>query len=129
MRNVNWENFEDGPVRSTKERIHVTLNGEGKIFFNKKAWEALGSPDGVALMYDSREKLIGVRASLLHTRETYLLRLKQRKCTGWTINAAIFCRRYGIKPSETLAFTNVETTADRILMLDLNDVHSVKKKM
>ena len=128
MRDLNWENFDDGPVRSTKERIHITLNGEGKIFFNKKAWEALGSPDGVALMYDRRQKLIGVRASLLNRRETYLLRRKQRKFSGWVINAANFCRRFGINPSETLAFSDAKVDNDSVLLLDLNEVHSVKKR-
>jgi hypothetical protein len=127
MRNLNWETFEDGPIVRTRERVHVSIKRDCKMYFNKKAFEALGAPDGVALMYDSREKLIGVRASPLNRRETFLLRKKNRKETGWTINALNFCRRHDIDPGETLAFTNVEIIDGPILLLDLNDVHSVSK--
>lgn len=127
MPELKFENFDDGPVRSTKERMHVTINQEGKIFFNKKAWDALGSPDGVALMYDRRYSIIGVRPSTLNKRETYPLRLKQRKMTGWVIYAANFCKKFSICPDETLAFSDAKVNNDGILMLDLNGVHSVKK--
>src|SRR5215208_1566269 len=95
---LNWENFEDGPVRSTKERIHVTINNEGKIFFNKKAFEALGSPDGVSLMFDRRRMVIGVKATPLTQRSSYLLRKKQRKFSGHVINAMNFCKRVQVCP-------------------------------
>ena len=129
MRNLNWENFDDGPDRTTLDHIHVTLTSRGIIFFNLKAFEALGSPDGVALMFDSRQKVIGVRASLLNRRETYRLRRKHRRHNGWVINAMNFCRRFEIHPSETLAFTNIESIDGPILLLDLNEVHSVKKQL
>jgi hypothetical protein len=127
MKDLNWENFEDGPFIRTRERIHVTITRNCRIYFNKKAWEALGGPDGVALMYDSREKLIGVRASQPNRRETFRLRKKNNRETGWTINAMNFCRRYKIQSSETLAFTNVQSIDGPIIVLDLNDVHSVSK--
>jgi len=128
MRNLNWENFDDGPVHTTKEQIHVTIRSTGKIFFNKRAWEALGSPDGVALMYDSRQKVIGVRPSALNRRETYFLRKKHRRFNGWEIAARNFCRRFKILPSETYAFTNVESIDGPILLLDLNEVQPVSIK-
>jgi hypothetical protein len=105
----------------------VTIYADRTMYFNRKAFDALGSPDGVALMYDSREKLIGVRPSPLNRRETFLLRKKNRKDAGWTINALNFCRRHDIRPSETYAFKNVETIDGPILVLDLNDVRSVSK--
>jgi hypothetical protein len=127
MRNLNWENFDDGPVRTTKEHIHVTVRRDGKIFFNKRAWDALGSPAGVALMFDSRQQVIGVRPSALNRRETYSLRKKHRGHSGWEIAARNFCRRFKILPAETLAFTSVELIDGPILLLDLNEVQPVKK--
>ena len=126
MRNLNWENFDEGPVRSTKERIHVTINSQGKIFFNKKALEALGSPDGVALMFDSRQKVIGVRASPYNRRETYLLR-KHPNHAGRKISAMNFCRRFKVRPDGTYAFTTADVNNEGVLVLDLNEVHSVSK--
>ena len=126
MRNLNWEYFDDGPVSSPRERIYVTVNRDGRFFLNEKALEALGTPHGVALMYDRREKVIGIRPSQPNRRETHLLRGKHQS-TGRVIHAKRFCRRFDIRPSETYAFVNVESIDGPILLLDLNDVHSVSK--
>lgn len=124
----NWQDFEDGQPYGTANRVHVTINQEGKIFFNKLAVAALGSPDGVSLMYDSRQSVIGVKASPLNQRSSYLLRKKQKKYGGLVITAKNFCKRFGIYPTETLAFTAAEVDKDGILILDLNEVKSVGKR-
>ena len=43
------------------------------------------------------------------------------------VHAKNFCRHYAINPTETLAFLSPEVNKDGILVLDLNDVRSVKK--
>ena len=88
--------------------------------------EALGSPDGVALMFDSRQKVIGVRASPYNRRETYLLR-KHPNHAGRKISAMNFCRRFKIRPDGTYAFTTADVNNEGVLVLDLNEVHSVSK--
>ena len=122
----DWEDFEEGEAYTTKQRIHVTLNKECKMFFNRRALDALGAPDGVSLMYDRRRSVIGVKATPLNRASVYKLRPKQRKYSGHVITAKNFCRRFSICPDETLAFTTAEVR-DGILILDLNEVRSVKK--
>ena len=41
--------FEQGPREQTTDRIHVTITRRGEIFLNRRALEALGEPDSVAL--------------------------------------------------------------------------------
>jgi hypothetical protein len=127
MKPFEWEKFDDGEPYNTRKRIHVTINSEGKIFFNRKAFESLGSPDGVSLMYDRRRSTIGVTAAKLNEQGAYRLRQKQRKFTGHIISARNFCKRFNIFPDETLAFPAADVNNDGILILDLNDVRSVKK--
>lgn len=123
----SWEEFSDGAALNTKNRIHVTINSRCKIFFKRHALAALGLPNGVALMYDRHQKVIGVKASPLNRKGCYPLWKKQeRKSNGRMITAANFCRKYAIAPNETLAFPNAEVR-DEILILDLNDVRSVAK--
>ena len=55
----NPEEFEDGQPVETGKRIHLTINRHGKIFFNFRAIEALGVPDGVTLLYDRRKASLG----------------------------------------------------------------------
>lgn len=128
MAEYNWENFDDGEPHYSRDRIHVTISSFGKIYFNQKAFEALGSPDGVALMYERRKSVIGVRASTLHQSGAYRLRFRRKTDNGRIISAINFCKRFSICPEETLAFPSAEVNKDGILILDLNDIRSVKKK-
>ena len=123
----DWEEFEEGQTYGTTNRIHVTINKDCKLFFNRRAIEALGTPDGVSLMYDRRRSVIGVKPTPLNRENAYRLRQKQRKYTGHLIAAKNFCRRFSICPNETLAFTTAEVR-DGVLILDMNEVRSVKKQ-
>jgi hypothetical protein len=40
------ELFEEGEVGRTRDRVHVTLSGDGHIYFSGRAVEALGRPEG-----------------------------------------------------------------------------------
>ena len=124
----NWEEFEDGQPIETGKRIHVTINRHGKIFFNAPAIEALGVPDGITLLYDRRRSTIGVKPTPLNRKSAYKLRRKDTShCRGREISALNFCRRFSICPDETLAFTAAEVNKDGILILDLNEVRSIRK--
>jgi hypothetical protein len=94
-----------------------SINQEGKIFFNKHAVAALGTPDGVTLMYDNRRSTIGVKATPLNRQSAYRLRKKQKSSGGLIISAKKFLqalshlsrhdpclhRRYGQQRWNTLA--------------------------
>ena len=65
--NLDLELFEEGEVGRSRDRVHVTLSGDGHIYFSGRAVEALGRPEGVALLFDRRHKVIGVMPSALNT--------------------------------------------------------------
>lgn len=124
-----WEEFEDGQAFNTKKRLHVTLTPDGKLYFNGRALDALGMPDGVTLLYDRRRSTIGVKASPLNRQSSYVLRKKDKSANkGRIITISNFCRKHHIRPSETIAFTAVELTKDGILALDLNEIRNVEKR-
>ena len=100
--NVDFEIFEAGPVIQTHDRVHVTINKLGHIFLNRRMIEALGDPDAVTLMYDSRRSIIGVMPSPLHQRRSFPLRNKDgRRSAGRMVHAMNFFRTCGIRPTET----------------------------
>lgn len=126
--NVDFEVFEAGPEIKNTDRVHVTIDKLGHLFLNRHAVAALGEPDAVTLLYDRRRSIIGLRPSALNRQQSYPLRKKDKRTSqGRCINAMNFCRHYAIRPSETLAFLSPELNRDGILVLDLNDVRSVKK--
>ena len=122
---MNFELYEEGPAEWTRERVHVTLSKDFHLFFNRWAVEALGRPDGVALLFDKRHKVIGVMPASLGKKHVYRLRQKRGMGEARVISVRGFCRKYGLKPAETVAFTAATINKDGILMLDLNKVSVV----
>jgi hypothetical protein len=126
--NYDWKIFEHGPVEAPGGRIRVSLNPRGNIFLNGKAVEALGQADAVVLMYDSRRSVIGLQRAPLDRPNAFRLKRKARGYEGRLVYAANFCRANSICPDETLRFAAPVVNKDGILLLDLNDVVSVKKR-
>ena len=121
METHNFTVFEQGPNERTHERIHVTLSSRGRLYFNPMAFEALGKPLGVVLMFDETKKAIGVLPSTMTRKETYRLR-KMRASAGTYITALNFCRHFSINPTETLAFLGPRLNHDGVLILSLHHV-------
>lgn len=125
---VDFELFEEGERGRTRDRVHVTLHKTRHIYFSGKAVEALGRPDGVALLFDRRRQVIGVMPSALNRQHAYELRRKKNMGAGRVISAKNFCEHYGINPPETVAFVRAEVNRDGILMLDLQAVAAVTRE-
>lgn len=125
---MNWEYFEHGPVENQSERIYVTINRRGNFFFNRRAIEALGRPDLVVLMYDRRRCTVGVASARPGQPGVFKLKRKEVKGHGGRLlYASNFCRSFAIYPEETLRFTAAEVNKSGVLVLDLNEVKSVKR--
>ena len=125
---MNWEYFEQGPVENVSERIYVTVNTRGNFFMNRRAHEAIGRPDSVMLMYDRRRSVIGIGAARPGQAGAFRLKRKELKGHGARlIYAANFCRNFAICPDSTLHFTAAEVDKAGVLVLDLNEVRSVRR--
>ena len=135
---MNFELYEEGPAEWTRERVHVTLSKDFHLFFNRWAVEALSTPrgdapagapggrcEGVALLFDRRRQVIGVMPASLGKKHVYRLRQKRGMGEARVISVRGFCRKFGIKPAETVAFTAAAVNRDGILMLDLQKVTTV----
>ncbi len=124
---LDWEEFEEGANRSTKDRTHVTINRQRRIYFNRHALEALGNPDGVTLMYDRKKSAIGIKPSPLNRQSSFPHWIKKNGRVGQLNTATDFCRRYKINPKGTLAFTTARVDSEGVLILDLNAIRIMKK--
>lgn len=121
---ADFELFEEGEVGRTQDRVHVTLGKDGRIYFSRKALEALGRPEGVALLFDKRRQVIGVKPADVGRKHAFRLRTKLNMGEGRVISAGNFCRHYGIKTPETVAFPAASVNRDGILVLDLRTVRT-----
>ena len=122
---LNFELYEGGEVEWTRGRVHVTLNKHCHLFFSRRAIEALGGCEGVALLFDKRQKVIGVMPARPGQKHSYRLRAKRGMGGARLITAKGFCKTYGIATKVTVAFQGATVNRDGILMLDLQKVVAV----
>lgn len=126
MEQNNFTIFEPGPNERTRNRIHVTLSERGRIYINPVAYQALGEPMGLVLMFDEQKQLIGLMPATMTRREVYRVR-KLHASNGRYVTALNFCRHFGINLSETLAFQNPSLNHDGVLILSLHHVQPVTR--
>lgn len=112
-----WEKYTGGPVVRSRERLHVTLNKKGVFTFNRKVFEALGSPRAAVLYFEKETSVIGIGSAHPKLREAFPVNFKQG--IYWTINAVPFCRHFGIRLDRTEAFVDPDIDNQEILLLDL----------
>ena len=95
------------------DRVHVTLSPNGRIFMNRKAHALLGKPSAVYLYYSRADDQIGMEPSSPRLPESMpVLETKQ----GWRVNAAPFCRNFGIKLDTTEKFIRPEHSNDGLIL-------------
>jgi hypothetical protein len=121
---LNFEKFEQGSRYYPHGKIHVTIGVRGRMYFNGRALDTLGRPDGVSLLFDRERRIIGVQPTPLNHRSTY--RLRRTRSEGLVITVVNFMKAHNIPEDDTLAFPEAEMR-NGIMILDLNKAISVRK--
>lgn len=121
----DYEKFRGGANKPTSERVHVTLSPKGVIAINKNCFALIGKPPAVYLYY-SREKDNIAIEPVTSPRLPESFPVRQKKDTGWIIQASPFCRHFGIRVDTTTKFISPEIR-DGKLLLKLSETVSVKR--
>lgn len=111
-----WERFRGGPTRPVAERVHVTINAKGVITFNRNVRKMLGNAEAAFLSFNKADRLIGIERAHVEHDEAFPV---VDRGNYWLINAAPFCRHFGIKVARTEKFTNPSLDPEGTLRLDL----------
>lgn len=108
-------------VRSDHSRLYrgmrVLLNRRFELIFSEKAFEMLGKPTAVKLMFDVQQSQIGVMADDPQSAAAYEF-VKRRNGSSRYIQARGFCYQFLIRVEETVAFNNIRME-DGVMILDL----------
>jgi hypothetical protein len=124
-----WEKFKGGPTRAENTDFAITINKKHVITLNKYARKMLNDPEGVFLLFEKKESLIGLVPTSLKDKDAFPLKPKGGGM-NYVIHAAPFCRHHNIVIEKTEKFDHVDFDREGILRLDLKltrDV-SVRKK-
>jgi hypothetical protein len=79
----------------------MTITARGTFNFNKAAYELLGKPDAVILLYARNERTIGLTSAGKDEPNAYLMRHTGSGQTTWTVIVRQFCAWAGIDLSES----------------------------
>lgn len=104
----------------------VTIQKRGSMSLNRSAFEALGAPGSVELLYDRDAAIIGLRPVTTHAENAYHVRGAARADGGpWLISAMAFVKFYDIDTSVTRRWA--ATVEDGVLCVDLNSVPTERR--
>jgi hypothetical protein len=113
---ANYETFTKRLVPLGK-RPFVTIQKRGIISMNKAAFIALGAPDTVELLFDTDERLMGLRAVEYLAEHAYPVRGVGDEPTSYLVAGTAFTKHYGIDTTRSRRWP--AELMDNILSVDL----------
>ena len=124
-----WQVYQGGPNGGKRMALRITLNSKGVMLFNKRAYEAMGSPAAAELMFDEGSNTIGLKPRDIRFQNSFPFKSKahgvSKKYNYRIISASPFCKHFDIHPKSTILFTTPDLDNDGTLLLDLNTAVSV----
>lgn len=106
------------PVPTTPS---VTIQRRGLISINRAAYEGLGKPEGVELLWDAERKAIAMRAAPLTNQNAYPVRPQGQNNTGkgpWLVAGTLFTQYIGLDTTEAFRWTPVFENG--LLIIDIS---------
>jgi hypothetical protein len=111
-----FETFKRNRMPSTGEPA-VTIQKRGALSLNTAAYEALGSPKHVALLYDRDEQLMGMRKVNATTPHAYVVRGVGNNQATHVVSGKAFLSYYEIPRDVARRWT--AKVEDDVLVIDL----------
>jgi hypothetical protein len=113
---MSFEVFKRHRMPSTQEPA-IGIQKRGSLSLNTAAFEALGSPKHVELLYDAEERLIGIRKTTAANPHAYLVRGVGKNEATHVVSGKAFLAYYNI--SRDVARRWLAEKRDDMLVVDL----------
>jgi hypothetical protein len=115
---ANFETFTRRLV-PLNDRAYVTIQKRGTISVNHAAFEALGSPKAVELLYDVEAEVVGLRAIDATAEHAYPVRPAGANGRSYLIAGTAFTKHYGIDTKVSRRWA--AKLEDSVLLVDLRE--------
>jgi hypothetical protein len=92
---ANFETFTKRMVPLAK-RPYITIQRRGTLSINRPAYDVLGAPEAVELLYDPERRIVGLRAVDAMAEHAYPVRGAGKSATSFLIAGTAFTKYYGI---------------------------------
>lgn len=111
----NFEVFNRRAAPVTAQPL-VTIQKRGTMSFNRAAFEALGGPEAVELLFDRQERVVGFRPVGADVPHAYRPR-KQGHTYNYLVAGQAFTQHYGIETDTARRYP--AAMLDGVLVVDL----------
>jgi hypothetical protein len=101
-----------------ENRPYVTIQKRGTISINQAAFDALGEPQAVELLYAPSERIVGLRAVPSSAEHAYPVRTAGPSGHSYLIAGTAFTKHYGIDTELSRRWP--ADVQDGLLAVDLN---------
>jgi hypothetical protein len=118
MKRTQWRECPRGDVASRHAEIYVSLSPAGKLSINRIAYERMGEPQAVNLLFDAVNNRIGLKPTIRSGRNAYPVTRLTAKGRRAVYGHRLLVEN-GIDLSATVRFYDAEIDQDGILILDL----------
>jgi hypothetical protein len=119
-----WEIVKKGAgKRRSARRIYVSVNRRGEIALNAEAFRVIGSPATVALLYNAKQNVIGVKLPVSADKHFFRARRYGRGGQMRVVRGRRLLRQFEITVDKTLGYVNperVEFRGQPMLLLPLD---------
>ncbi len=109
----DFEKFRGGPNEAASKRLHVTISPAKLILLNRNIYYQLGKPAAVYLNFSRTRDIIAIEPASPRLPESFPV--IANPC-NWRINAAPFCRHFGIDIDTTLKFVRLEIVGNALYL-------------
>jgi len=116
-----FERFHGGPNEPASKRLHVTISPAKLILLNRNAYNLIGKPEAVYLNFSRVRDCIAIEPASPRVSDSFPV---IKNPHNWRINAAPFCRHFGIDIDTQLKFIRPDLEGNA-LVLNLKDTVSV----
>jgi hypothetical protein len=107
--------------RRAERQPFVTIQKKGVISLNRAAFEALGGPEFVELLFDPEARLVALRQGDSSVEHAYQVRAPVKNHATWLISCGAFLSYYEIENSKSVR--RAARMDGDLLIIDLNDPH------
>jgi hypothetical protein len=112
------------PRDARRETPMFTLQARGLLSLNHAAFQALGEPEAVSLLYDPDEHIVALRKSDRSNPDAYRIR-KQQQAQSYLVGAQAFTAHYAIPTPRARRFKGTDY-GDGVWGFDLSEGVDVK---
>lgn len=124
MLDRDFERFQGGANEAASKRVHVTISPQNLILLNRNAYTLFGKPEAVRLSYSRQRDVIAIEPTSPRMNDAFPVIENNH---NWRINAAPFCRHFGIRIDMQMKFLNPDITRNAML-LKLSETVSVARQ-